>query len=161
MIVILMGVAGSGKTTVGQALATEMGWPFYDGDDFHPPANIDKMTQGVPLTDADREPWLRALHAHMAGLVQRGQSAVVACSALKRAYRALLMGGLEPVRWVYLQGSPALIGERLQARQAHFMPPGLLASQFVALEEPEGALTVDVTPPPSEMVKTIRDALAL
>lgn len=161
MIIIMMGVSGSGKTTVGQALATALGWPFYDGDDFHPPANIDKMTRGISLTDADRDPWLRAIHAHMTALAQRQQPAVVACSALKQMYRELLVGALEQTRLVYLRGSPALIGQRLEARQAHFMPPGLLASQFETLEEPDDALTVNIALPLDEIVETIRGAFSI
>src|SRR5687768_11526242 len=105
MIIITMGVSGSGKTTIGRCLATKLGWPFYDGDDFHPPANVDKMAQGIPLTDVDREPWLRAIHAHIAALVHRGEDAVLTCSALKRSYRCQIVGSLQQVFFVYLCGS--------------------------------------------------------
>lgn len=161
MIIITMGVSGSGKTTIGRCLATVLGWPFYDGDDFHPQANVDKMAQGMPLTDADREPWLQAMHEHIATLIRRGENAVLACSALKRAYRRQIVGTLKQVHFVYLRGSFDLIQSRLAARQGHFMPSDLLASQFDTLEEPEHAVTVDVTYTPAEIVEHIRQALAL
>ena len=137
MVIILMGVSGSGKTTIGQRLAQELGWPFYDGDQLHPQANIAKMRQGMPLTDEDRWPWLQALRAHIATCMQRGVSAVLACSALKQAYREYLIVDETEVKLVYLKGDYDLIHTRLAQRHGHFMPPELLASQFVALEEPE------------------------
>lgn len=161
MVLILMGVSGSGKTTVGQALAADLHWPFFDGDDFHPPANIAKMSQGIPLTDTDRAPWLQAIHQHMSMLGRRGQHAVVACSALKRAYRTQLVGELDAVHLIYLRGSMETIRQRLQARAGHFMPTALLASQFETLEEPDDALTVEISQLPEVIVATIRDALAL
>lgn len=144
MIVVVMGVSGAGKTTIGRALAQALGWPFYDGDDFHPPQNVEKMRQGIPLTDADRLPWLEALHALMYQLLLSGQSAVVACSALKRSYRDLLRRAGPEVRFVYLAADPELIRRRLEARRGHFFDPQLLQSQFEALEAPdaEEALTV-------------------
>lgn len=156
-----MGVSGAGKTTLGQALSVALNWPFFDGDAFHPQVNVDKMARGVALTDADREPWLRALHDHMAICIGRGKHAVVACSALKRAYRHLLVGDLHDVYLVYLQGSPALIRQRLAERRGHFMPAGLLASQFEALEEPEDTLTLDITHPPETLVMHLRQAFGL
>lgn len=160
-----MGVSGAGKTTVGKLLAQELGWPFYDADDFHSSANVRKMRTGVALTDADRAGWLDALAAHIARLEQCGTSAVIACSALKKAYRARLRGAVDAtgaapaVRFVYLKGSPSLIRKRLASRVHHFMPPALLASQFETLEEPAMALTVDVAAPPAAIVRRIRAGL--
>ena len=161
MIVILMGVSGAGKTTVGELLASVMGWPFHDGDQFHPPANVEKMSRGVPLTDEDRRLWLETLRDHIAAVAAQGRSAVVACSALKAAYRDVLLAGSEDVRIVYLKGTYALIDERLRSRHGHFFAPGLLASQFEALEEPEDAIMVDVRQPPERIVAEIRRRLAL
>ena len=137
MVIILMGVSGSGKTTIGQLLAQSLAWTFYDGDDFHPPANVEKMKHGTPLTDEDRWPWLRAIAGEIDRVCKAGQHAVIACSALKRAYRDILVHGRDDVRIVYLKGTPKLIGDRLAQRKGHFMPPGLLASQFKTLEPPE------------------------
>jgi gluconokinase len=145
-----MGVSGSGKTTVAAALARQEGWILLEGDSFHPPANIAKMQAGIPLTDADRWPWLRAIAAKADELLAAGQSAAVACSALRRAYRDLLTGDRLGVVLVYLRGSKALIAERLKARTGHFMPPALLDSQFATLEEPgmdENPIVVDVGGP--------------
>ena len=161
MVIILMGVSGSGKTTVGQRLAQELGWPFYDGDQFHPQANIAKMQQGIPLTDADRWPWLQALRAHIATWLQQGVSAVLACSALKQIYREYLIVDEAEVRLVYLKGAYDLIHERLAQRHGHFMPPGLLASQFAALEEPERGVVVDVMHSPDMIVALIRQRLGV
>ena len=136
MIVILMGVAGSGKTTVGRLLASALGWRFYEGDDFHPRANIDKMQRGIPLTDDDRWPWLQALRQVIDACQAQGTSAVMACSALKQTYRDYLMHGCDEVKLVYLKGSYALLYQRLAQRRGHFMPAGLLTSQFATLEEP-------------------------
>ena len=146
-IVIVMGVSGSGKTTVAAGLARQKGWLLLEGDSFHPPANIAKMKVGIPLTDDDRWPWLQAIAAREDELIAAGQSAVVACSALKRAYRDILMGGRPDTVLVYLRGSQALIAERMKARQNHFMPPALLDSQFATLEEPapdEHPIVVDI-----------------
>jgi gluconokinase len=146
-IVIVMGVSGSGKTTVAAGLARRKGWLLLEGDSFHPPANIAKMKVGIPLTDDDRWPWLQAIAAREDELIAAGQSAVVACSALKRAYRDILMGGRPDTVLVYLRGSQALIAERIKARQNHFMPPALLDSQFATLEEPaqdEHPIIVDI-----------------
>jgi len=158
-VIILMGVSGSGKTTVGQRLAAELGWPFYDGDDFHPPANVDKMRQGLPLTDDDRAPWLTALRHLIDGVLEARQSAVIACSALKQAYRNRLAGPHREVQFVYLKGSYALIRQRMLERHGHFMRAGLLASQFDTLEEPEEALTVDIAQEPGAIVDQIRRTL--
>jgi gluconokinase len=161
MIVVLMGVAGSGKTTLGRLLAGQLGWTFVEGDAFHPPANVEKMHRGEPLTDADRAPWLRALHARIEELAAAGQSAVVACSALKQAYRDALAAARPEVVFVHLTAPPAVIRERLRARHGHFMPPALLASQLATLEEPAGALSVDVTAPPADSVAAIRRGLGV
>lgn len=136
-IVVVMGVSGSGKSTVARALAEQEGWSMLEGDSFHPPANIAKMKAGAPLTDEDRWPWLRAIAAKADELRAAGQSAVVACSALKRAYRDILIGDRPQTVLLYLRGSRELIGERMRARKNHFMPPTLLISQFATLEEPE------------------------
>src|SRR5262249_1152225 len=159
MIIILMGVSGSGKTTIGARLAQALGWPFYDGDQFHPPANVAKMQQGMPLTDEDRWPWLDALRAHIETCIQQGVSAVLACSALKRAYRAHLVIDEARVKLVYLKGDYDLIHSRLAQRRGHFMPPRLLASQFAALEEPEQGVVVDIVYPPEMIVALIRQQL--
>ena len=161
MIIILMGVSGSGKTTIGQRLAQALSWPFYDGDQFHPPANVARMQQGMPLTDEDRWPWLQALRARIETWVQQGVSAVLACSALKQAYREYLIIDEAEVRLVYLKGDYDLIHERLVQRQGHFMPLGLLASQFAALEEPEQGVVVDIVHPPETIVALIREHLGV
>jgi len=161
MIIILMGVSGSGKTTIGKRLARALGWPFYDGDQFHPPENVVKMQQGMPLTDEDRWPWLHAMQAHIETWVQQGMSAVLACSALKQAYREHLVMDEAEVKLVYLKGDYDLIHERLAQRRGHFMPPGLLASQFAALEEPERSVVVDIVHPPETIVALIRGQLGV
>jgi len=161
MIIILMGVSGSGKTTIGERLAQALGWPFYDGDQFHPPANVAKMQQGIPLTDEDRWPWLHALQAHIETYIHQGVSAVLACSALKQAYREHLVIDEAEVKLVYLKGDYDLIRERLAQRQGHFMPPELLASQFAALEEPEQGVVVDIVHPPETIVALIREQLGV
>jgi len=156
-----MGVSGSGKTTIGSLLAQDLGWPFYDGDDFHPQANIDKMRQGVPLIDADRDSWLTALRHHIDILLDNRQSAVLACSALKQAYRDRLGGDRPAVRFIYLKGDYALIRQRLQKRQGHFMPADLLKSQFATLEVPEDVLAIDISRTPEVIVNSIKRALEL
>ncbi len=157
MIVVMMGVAGSGKSTIGQFLAQRLGWPFFDGDDFHSTANIEKMRRGQPLTDEDRAGWLDALAALIHEQVRHNQSAVIACSALKQKYRDRLQ--TEGVCFVYLRGSPALIETRLRQRTGHYMPVSQLSSQFATLEEPQSALTVDVDQPPQQIVSKIITAL--
>jgi gluconokinase len=151
----MMGVSGSGKTTIARGVAERLGWEVVEGDGFHPPANVAKMSAGIPLQDEDRWPWLAAIAARIDALRAAGRSAVVACSALKRSYRAVLIGERKDVVLVYLQGTQALIAARLAARKGHFMPPGLLDSQFAALEEPgrdENPITVSVAPKPEEIV---------
>lgn len=146
--VVVMGVTGSGKSTVGAALAARLGWSFVDGDDHHPAANIAKMGRGIPLDDADRAPWLATLNAVVADEVRRGHGVVLACSALTRAYRRRLAEGVS-LRFVYLRVPPDVLAARLRERPGHFMPPALLASQLATLEEPtaeEAALVVDDGP---------------
>ena len=161
MIVILMGVSGSGKTTVGRLLAGDLGWPFYDGDDWHPPANRDKMSRGIALTDADRDIWLTALQHFMSKLIHDGQSAVIACSALKQAYRDRLQVDKQLVRFIYLRGSYDLIRQRLQERRGHFMPADLLTSQFETLEEPQDVVKIDIANEPEAIVSLIKQNLGL
>jgi gluconokinase len=152
MIVVLMGVCGCGKTSVGRALADRLGWRFFDADDFHPPENVAKMASGVALTDDDRVPWLDRLAAEMRAVARAGQHAVLACSALKASYRQRILRGIESadgkldvgVRIVYLKGDAKTIEPRLALRSGHYMPPSLLASQFAALEEPEDAMVIDI-----------------
>jgi carbohydrate kinase (thermoresistant glucokinase family) len=160
---IVMGVSGSGKTTIAALLAQELGWRFEDGDWFHPKANVEKMESGTPLTDTDREPWLEAIATWVEDLRTKGEHGVVACSALKRRYREILArAGHEVVRFVYLKGDKALIAKRITARHGHFMPPALLESQFAALEEPspdEYAIVVSVAGTPREIVADILAAL--
>jgi gluconokinase len=160
VIIILMGVAGAGKTTVGILLARELGWPFFDGDDFHSPGNVAKMRRGIPLTDADRAPWLEALRRLVDRLTEERRSAVIACSALKRAYRRLAFRRPE-VRIVYLKGEHAVVRRRVLTRREHFMKENLLASQFAALEEPEDALTVDAGRETGDVVAEIRRGLGV
>lgn len=149
-----MGVAGSGKTTIGTMLAEAMRCPFLDGDGLHSPANVGKMARGIPLTDADRAPWLAAIRTGVLDALTRGESLVVACSALRKSYRTVLAEGV-PIAWVYLKGPEDLIEARLQRRTGHFMRPGMLASQFEALEEPSDALVIDVSQPPGAIVERI------
>jgi len=158
--VVLMGVAGTGKTTVGRLLAEDLGWLFLDADDFHSPANVAKMRRGEPLDDADREPWLDALRSRLAEELEAGRSVVLACSALKAAYRRKLAVD-ERVRFVHLTGDPELLRRRLGERQAHYFAPGLLDSQLATLEEPVGFLTLDVAPSPQELVLEIEQQLPI
>ncbi|MBF2028005.1 MAG: gluconokinase [Oscillatoriales cyanobacterium C42_A2020_001] len=159
MIIVVMGVSGVGKTTIGTLLAQQLNIPFYDGDDFHPEANIAKMQHGVPLTDSDRRLWLHTLHDLIQQLAEAQQSAVIACSALKNSYRQILAEGSEDVRFVFLHGSYDLIQQRLQQRRQHFMSASLLQSQFEALEAPADVLTVEITDTPEAIATTIRNQL--
>lgn len=158
LIVILMGVSGSGKTTIGQLLAAELGCGFYDGDDFHPPENIAKMRHGDPLTDEDRFPWLDALRGFALSELEIGRSLVIACSALKEIYRERLQIPGK-IRFVHLRGDFALIEQRLATRGGHFMDAGLLQSQFDALEEPTNAIAVEISDSPAAIVGRIRELL--
>jgi gluconokinase len=154
----LMGVTGSGKTTVGKALAASLGWKYFDADEFHPATNVAKMRAGVPLNDADRQPWLENLAQLISENIHAGKSAILACSALKQTYRDTLSISNE-VRFVYLKGDRTIIAERLRERRDHYMNPKLLDSQFETLEEPEDALAIDVTLPVDAIVERIRTAL--
>lgn len=162
-VLVVMGVSGCGKTTVGRELAARLGWAFQEGDALHPPENVAKMAGGTPLEDADRWPWLAAIAGVIDGWRAQGHSGVVACSALKRRYRAILIDGRDDVRLVYLRGERALIASRLAARRGHYMPPGLLDSQFAALEEPgaeEAPIVLDVGPAPEAIVRGVLDQCA-
>lgn len=155
---VVMGVSGCGKSTIASMLAQELGWTFRDGDSFHPPANVEKMHSGVPLTDDDRWPWLRSIAAWIDERRRSKEPAIVACSALRRAYRDILVGARRDVRLVYLKGDISLIADRLAARQGHFMPAGLLRSQFETLEEPradERPIVVSIELPPDALVAEI------
>jgi gluconokinase len=161
MIVLVMGVAGAGKTTIGKALAEELGWRFLDADDYHPPENIAKMAAGVPLDDADRRPWLAKINRALLELQSGGSSAVLACSALKESYRQQLARGVKDLEVVYLRGAFELIEERMNGRRHRFMPAALLRSQFAALEPPEQAIEVDVSAPVESSVSKIKKQLQL
>lgn len=155
MIVVIMGVAGSGKTTVGRRLAERLGWAYYEGDDFHCAGNIEKMSKGIPLTDADRWPWLADIREEIRRCATRGLDAVVACSALRGSYRSYLAEGVMDIRFVYLRGTSRVILDRLRSRDDHYMGEGMLASQLASLEEPDDALIVDITSSPDEIVDRI------
>jgi len=162
MIAILMGVSGSGKTTIGQGCAKAVGGAFYDGDDFHPAANIAKMRAGHPLDDADRIPWLLRLRQLIEAQETKGIATFIACSALKKSYRSILAGKEDrQVHFVFLKGSFSLIKERIEARHGHFMPESLLRSQFDALQIPENALTVDISKPPEAIIQDLLHQLNL
>jgi carbohydrate kinase (thermoresistant glucokinase family) len=157
-----MGVSGSGKTTVAQGLAARLGWPVLEGDEFHPPANVAKMHAGIPLDDADRWPWLEAIAAAIDRTLAQHHSAIVTCSALKRAYRKVLIGNRANVVLIYLRGTHDLIHGRMTRRTGHFMPPALLPSQLATLEEPgpdENPIVVDVDPPPEVIVENVIAAM--
>ena len=160
MIILVMGVTGAGKTTVGTLLAQQLGWAFADADSFHPSANVEKMRQAIPLTDADRIPWLEAIHQQMVQWNASSTNGVITCSALKQSYRELLLRDLD-VKLVYLQGSAALIASRVSARKGHFAPAELVASQFADLQEPDDALVVQVDRSPEEIAAEIRQRLGL
>ena len=159
MVIVLMGVSGSGKTSVGVLLARTLGGEFVEGDSYHPPANVEKMRRGIPLDDADRRPWLETLAREIGRWLDTGRTVVLACSALRRSYREVLRGGRQGVRFVHLKGSAALIRSRLAARRGHYMPASLLDSQLSTLEEPLDAITVDVSGTPAEIAGAIVSAL--
>lgn len=156
-----MGVSGAGKSTVGKLLALDLGWNFYEGDDFHPRSNVVKMAQGIPLTDDDRWPWLRRIRLLIDDLISRGQNGVIASSALKQAYRDILVQSGDDVKLVYLKGEYKLISSRLEDRQNHFMKSDLLESQFRTMEEPEEVVTLDVNSDPEVIVAAVKEALGL
>jgi gluconokinase len=158
VIVVLMGVSGSGKSVVGQALASDLGWPFFDADDFHPPENVAKMAAGTPLTDADRWPWLDRLAADMGEIDKRGENAVLACSALRQIYRDRISRAGN-VRFVHLSGDYDTIAKRMAARKHAYMPASLLASQFAALELPTNAIVISIEDAIPVQVAKIRAAL--
>ena len=153
--VVLMGVAGSGKTAVGMQVAQTLGWIFLDADNFHPPANIEKMKHGIPLNDQDRAPWLQRLHDELQHQVAEGHSVILACSALKESYRSVLRDEAFPVKFVYLDVDPQTIRDRLQHRTAHFFPKELMESQFATLEKQKDALIVDARKPLAEVVDQV------
>ena len=160
MVIVLMGVSGSGKTTIGKVLAEQLDWTFVEADDFHPIANVEKMRKGIPLNDEDRKPWLSALRKRMDEALDWGENIVLACSALKHAYQEYLeQHDPAQVHFVYLHGSEDLIRQRVAARTGHFMNPNLLHSQFETLEPPEDAIRVEVTSTPEVIVEEIRQKL--
>jgi gluconokinase len=161
MVLIVMGVTGAGKTTIGRALATSLGWEFHDGDDLHTEASKRKMRRGIPLTDSDRAPWLATLRTLIEAMLSEGRNGVVACSALKQSYRDELVVDPNSVKVVYLKGSKQVIAERLRNRAAHFMNPDLLQSQIDTLEEPRDAIVVDLSTAPEAIVNLIEARLKL
>jgi gluconokinase len=162
MVVVLMGVSGTGKTTIGKVLAAEPGWAFIEGDDFHPAENVEKMNAGISLNDEDRWPWLQALRKRVDEACERRENVVLACSALKQDYREYLEHNHPRcVHYVYLHGPEPLIRRRLVERKGHFMDPTLLQSQLETLEPPQGAVRVDVTPAPEVIAAEIRRKLGL
>jgi gluconokinase len=160
VVVIIMGTTGAGKTTIGTMLAAQLNWEFADADTFHPPANIEKMSRGVPLTDEDRIPWLKAMRKAILEWIAAGENVVLACSALKRAYRDELCPSPE-VRIIYLKGDYTLFAERIRQRRGHFAGEGILAGQFADLEEPTDAITIDAAKSPEQIVAEIRKRLSL
>jgi gluconokinase len=160
VVVIVMGPTGAGKTTIGTMVAKQLNWQFADADTFHPPANIEKMSKGIPLDDADRAPWLAAMRKAILEWIAAGENVVLACSALKRAYREELRASPE-VKIVYLKGDYALFAKRIRHRHGHFAGEGILAGQFADLEEPKDAITIDAAQSPEQIVAEIRKQLAL
>jgi gluconokinase len=160
VVIILMGVSGAGKTTVGQLLASQLNWEFADADDYHSAINIEKMRKGIPLTDAARAPWLETLRALITTWIAARKNGVLACSALKHAYREELRIAAE-VQFVFLKGTPQLLHQRLHARQGHYMTEQMLESQLATLEEPEHAVAINVDRSPAEIVKEIQARLTL
>lgn len=160
MVIILMGPTGAGKTTVGEILSRELGWEFADADNFHSPSNVEKMSKGIGLTDEDRRPWLAALRRKIEQWIAAGQNGILACSALKEAYRRELSVGPQ-VQWIYLKGSFQELTERVAARQGHYAKKELVVSQFAALEEPQDAITIDVSRSPEEVAAAVRGALSV
>jgi gluconokinase len=160
-VILIMGVAGSGKSTVGEKLAATLNWSFRDADDFHPPQNVAKMGSGLPLDDNDRRPWLAAIRAYIDVCLAENRGAVVTCSALKERYRTALIGDPTRVKLVYLAGDPGVILDRMKKRQGHFMKPEMLTSQLAALEPPQRCLAIDIGKTPDEIVTNILRGLGL
>jgi gluconokinase len=160
MIVLVMGVSGAGKTTIGEALAKELGWRYVDADDYHPPENVAKMKAGTPLDDADRQPWLARINSELLSLERKHESAVLSCSALKDSYRQILRGGVKRFEIVYLHGDFGLIEQRAKSRQHRFMPSSLLRSQFETLEPPAHAIEVDISAPMEVTLAEIKKRLS-
>jgi gluconokinase len=160
MVILLMGTTGAGKTTVGKLLAAGLRWTFLDADDFHPPANIEKMKHGIPLTDADRFPWLKKIHAELLRFTKAGKNVVLACSALKQCYRDQLAVELD-IAIVYLRGTYEVMRRHIESRHGHFAGEAILAGQFADLQEPKNALILDVSHPPEELVAQIKAKLDL
>ena len=152
---LIMGVSGSGKTTIGKALAQKLGWDFFDADDFHPAENIAKMTAGIPLNDSDRAPWLASLHHLLSSTLKSNRHPILACSALKHKYRVQLLDGLSGLEMIYLKGTSDLIWSRMSAREGHYMKPEMLQSQLAALEEPTDAFAVDISISLNDMIDKI------
>ena len=157
---IVMGVSGSGKTSVGRSLAEHLGWDFYDADDFHPPENVAKMANGIPLDDSDRAPWLASLHDLISSSLKEDRPGVLACSALKERYRQQLLEGNEGVQIIYLKGSYDLIWSRMEKRNDHYMKPHMLKSHFYALEEQANALVVDISMSVNDIVQKIFSSMS-
>jgi gluconokinase len=160
VVIVVMGVSGSGKTTVGSQLAQQLGWPFADADDYHSSGNVEKMRSGIPLTDTDRAQWLHTLRSLISGWIAAQQNAVLACSALKQTYREYLRVG-EEIRLVYLKASQDLLSQRLLERQGHYMKRQMLESQLATLEEPNDAIVVNANGTPENIVREIRKDLGL
>jgi gluconokinase len=160
LVVVLMGVSGSGKSTIGPLLAASLGGAYFEGDRFHPAANVEKMKSGIPLDDTDRQPWLEAMAAAIRGWRSGPHPVVLSCSALKQRYRDVLRGGAPDVRFVWLKGDKAVIAERLSTRRGHFMPASLLDSQFAALEPPQDAIEADIRLAPEVLVDHVARQLA-
>jgi gluconokinase len=161
VVVIVMGVAGSGKTTIGRALAAECGWRFVEGDELHSAAAVEQMRAAIPLTDADRESWIAVLHRIIEAAMNRREPLILSCSALKERYRQALRGDLRGVRFVHLAADPETLGRRLASRAGHFAGPALLPSQLATLEPPMDAIAIDATLPPDQIVCTIRRELGV
>ncbi|MEO9872311.1 gluconokinase [Ekhidna sp.] len=154
MLIVVMGVSGSGKSTIGRGIAERLNLPFFEGDDYHPRNNVEKMSKGIPLNDRDRKPWLETLSGLLLDC-QEGYGAVFTCSALKESYRTLLSSSVEKVHWIFLHGPKKIIMKRMQERKGHFMKAELLDSQFSILEEPEDAIRVDLKKDPNKMINNI------
>lgn len=160
-LLLVAGVSGSGKSTIGSMLASQIGWEFHDGDDYHPPANVEKMRSGTPLNDEERAPWLAAMRAAIEACLREGRGAVFVASALKEAYRSALCDGLDGIGLVFLHGDFELIRARMEARQGHYMGARMLQSQFDLIEWPKDALEIDVRVTPDEAVRAIREHFGL